>query len=181
MAKNFFYIRDSFFRFTKCFVWDEYYVELFKKLRATENVFVVEKPQSLVIDMDQLKGTIPLIDYKYILFENTQLAGVANSLNILKSKGYTVKVRPHPAYSNMEKVKELFPNDEIEDCSVPIQTSVACSMNVISLCSTVLYQAYLNGVNYIIDDVNYKNEYQRIKDQEYILISKPHKNLSDVI
>ena len=180
-GEKLFYIRDSFFRFSKCFVWDEFYVELFRKLRATKNCFVVEKPKSLEINMEQLKGKIPLIDYKYMLFENTQLSGVANSLKVLKDMGYSVQVRPHPAYSNMDKINELFSSEDIEDCSIPIQTSVANSINVISLCSTVLYQSYLNGVDYIIDDVNYADEYNRIKDLEYILISKPHKNLSDVI
>lgn len=180
-GEKLFYIRDSFFRYSKCYVWDEFYVDLFKKLRATDNVFIVEKPQSLVIEMEQQKGKIQTIDYKYMLFEDSQLEGVANSLKKIKSKGYTVQVRPHPAYSNIEKVRVYFSNEDIEDCGVAIQTSVANTKNVISLCSTVLYQAYLNGVDYVIDDVNYSNEYQKIKNLDYILISKPHKNLSDVI
>lgn len=180
-GEKLFYIRDSFFRFTKCYVWDEFYVELFKKLRANRNEFIVEKPQSLVVNVNNVRGKIPIIDFKYMLFENTQLASVANSLSVLKDKGFSVKVRPHPAYSDMTKVNNIFESEDVEDCCIPIQMSIANSKHVVSLYSTVLYQAYLNGIDYVIDDINYSKEYEKLKELNYILISKPHKNLSDVI
>lgn len=180
-GEKLFYIRDSFFRFTKCYVWDECYIDLFKKLRATKNIFIVEKPMSLVVDLKKLRGKIPIVDYKYILFENTRLEDISRSLNILKGRGYRIKVRPHPAYSNFERIKELFDSNDIENCDIPIQTSVANTNHVISLYSTVLYQAYLNGIDYVLDDINYVEEYKKIKELDYILISKKHKNLSDVL
>lgn len=180
-GEKLFYIRDSFFRFTKCFVWDDFYIELFKKLRAIENVFIIEKPQSLIIDLKKLRGLIPVVDFKYILFENTKLEEVSATLKNLKERGYSVKVRPHPAYSNLELVRELFDSNDIEDCNISIQTSVANSKHVISLYSTVLYQAYLNGIDYILDDINYLEEFEKIKELDYILISKKHNNLSDVL
>ena len=175
------YIRDSFFRFTKCYVWDEYYISLFKRLRAVGDQFVVETPPSLHFDVAHLSGSTPCCDYKYMLFENEKLEGISKSIKCLKSKGLIVKVRPHPSYTDMGKLKALFDDEDIEDVNVPIASSVSNSGKVISLVSTVLLQAYFSGIEIVIDDVNYGQEYAKLKDLGYILINKPHLRMSELL
>lgn len=180
-GEKLFHIRDSFFRFTKCYVWDEGYIELLKSLRADKNDYVVEVPPSLLFKRTEETNGLPMVDYSYILFGNEKLEEIADTLHQLKSIGYSFKVRPHPTYTDINKVQHLFIEDEIEDCTVPISTSVLTSRNVISLYSTVLLQAYLSGVNVIIDDLHFPNEFNKLNDLKYMLISKNPKRLSNVI
>ena len=180
-GEKLFYIRDSFFRFTKCYVWDEGYIELFKSLRADKNEFVVEVPPSLKFERTEEMRCCPIVDYSYYLFGNDMLEEIAASLHTIKDAGYTIKVRPHPTYTDLGKVARLFTEDEIEECSVPIATSVMTSRNVISLYSTVLLQAYLSGVNVVIDDLNFAEEYKKLKEVKYMLVEKEHMRLSVVL
>ena len=174
-------IRDSFFRFTKCYVWDEYYVELFKKLRAKDGQFVIERPASLIFDVEAHKGEIPHSDYKYMLFLNNKLDQIRLIITQLQKKGYKVMVRPHPSYTDMNRLRAFFNEDEIEDTRISVQASVANTDNVISLVSTVLLQAYFSGVNVVIDDVAYQEEYNKLNDLGYILLNRNHILLSEVV
>lgn len=175
------FIRDSFFRFTECYVWDEYYIGLFKKLRAAEDQFVIDKPQSLFFDKKEHKGSIPYCDYKYILFENEKLKQISDSVKKLQGKGYKVMVRPHPSYTDMEKLNKYFNQEDLEDTNIAIADSVVNSGHVISLVSTVLLQAYFSNVDIVIDDVNYQQGYNKLEELGYILIKKEHKNLSEIL
>lgn len=174
-------LRDSFFRFTKCYVWDEYYISLFRQLRAAEGQFVIERPQSLVFDVDAHKGEIPHCDYKYMLFSNKKLDQIRQVITQLKEKGYAVMVRPHPSYTDLEQLRCLFNEDEIEDTKISVQTSVANTDNVISLVSTVLLQAYFSNINVVIDDVVYRDEYNKLEELGYILLNKKHAKLSEIL
>ncbi len=175
------YIRDSFFRFTKCYVWDEYYIGLFTKERAAAGQFVVERPDSLHFDISQHKGSIPHCDFKYMLFENEKLEDVCRTMQQLMRKGYSIKLRPHPSYTDRDKLKKLVDLEDIEDPKIPIADSVCNTDVVISLNSTVLLQAQFSGIEIAIDDYNSVYAYQKMKDLEYILVNKPHKRLSEIL
>lgn len=180
-GEKLYYIRDSFFRFTKCYVWDEYYRDLFLCLRAFKDQFIIEKPESILFDVAKYSGKQPLIDYKYMLNGNHNLKEISNVLHNLKNKGYTIMVRPHPAYTDLKIVQQYFDEDEIEPCSVSIEESLANTKNVISLYSTVLLQAYYSGINVVIDDFIYPQQYQKLNELKYILINKKHQKLSDLV
>ena len=180
-GEKMFYIRDSFFRFSECYVWDNFYVELFKFLRVPDGQFVVDKPESLIIDIEKYKGSQQAVDYKYMLNGNEKIDVISESLHKLKKMGFVVMVRPHPTYTDTDLLKQYFSEDEIENCKVSIEESISNTSFVISLYSTVLLQAYMSGINIVMDDVNYKREYQKLKDLKYILINKPHQLLSEVL
>ena len=175
-----FYIRDSFFRFNKCYVWDEWYVKLFESLRAFKGQFVVEVPPCFVLNRDNT-SIKEIIDYKYYLEGNEKLEEISQSLHQLKESGYSIKVRPHPTFTDVEKVRKYFVSSEIEDCSVSTEESIMGTNNAISLYSTVLLQAYFSGINVVIDDVNFTMQYEKLKDLKYILIGKEHTKLSDIL
>jgi len=176
-----YYIRDAFFRFHKCYVWDDWYIELFKSLRADKSEYVVEIPSCFKLDNARREFNGTLVDYKYYLWGNEKIDEIAKGLHQLKSDGYSIKVRPHPSFTDPDKLKGYFSKDEIEDCSVSTEVSLVGTKNAISLYSTVLLQAYLSGINVIIDNLNFPDEYTKLRELKYILIGKDHERFSEIL
>ncbi|MDI9472351.1 MAG: hypothetical protein QM221_05505 [Bacillota bacterium] len=175
-----FNIRDSFFLFDKFVIWDEHYGELFTDLRASIGKVIVDLPSFFLAD-NKVYGSI--IDYKYYLQkeDEEQLRKIHLELLRLKEAGKTVVIRPHPLYSNNKMVKQIFKDFEIEDTSkIDIMHSIMSSSNVVSRYSTVLFQAYINGVNTIIDDVSIQGVFEQLTELRYIMITKVTGRLSDL-
>lgn len=63
-GEKLYFMRDSFFRFDRCYVWDEHYKKIFKELRAEETQFKVAIPPSLHIGKS---GSPKTVDYTYYL------------------------------------------------------------------------------------------------------------------
>jgi hypothetical protein len=103
----------------------------------------------------------------------------AISYNI--DEGYKVAIRPHPVYSNIELINNIFSNLIVEKTSINIQHSVLRTNAVISLYSTVNRQAYNNDVKYIIDDISDPQRYKRLKDLQYYFIKDKYSVLSTYI
>ena len=122
-------------------------------------------------------------DYTYYLQINTldELSRIEKFLRKLK-KDNRISIRPHPVYSKMEDVKKVFEDYNIEDCEqVSIETSILRTQNVVSFYSTVLYQAYLNGTDVVVDDISHPKEFRRLKELNYIMLAKKHGLLSEQI
>lgn len=182
-GEKFFDIKDAYFHFDRCYVWDKYYVNLFKSLYAEEQQFIIELPDSMKVN--QAITTEKTVDYTYYLQDEDgkKLDLIFNSLLILKDNSKIVAVRPHPRYSNLDhinrKAKGLI---EIEDTkNLSIQMSLARTHNAISLCSTVLNQAYYNEIGVVIDDITKLDEFEFLKKAKYIMFNKKHKLLSNEI
>lgn len=161
-------IKDSFFRFSKCFVWGVHYVNLFKKLRAESNQFRIEIPKSLKYNCNSLIK----YDYKYFLASNSvdEIKKISSKIYKLRALGYSVMVRPHPRYSNLLLLKKYFESSEIENLSISIEESICSTKNVMGLYSTVLLQAYFSGKNIFIDDYSNYEKYRKLYDLEYIML-----------
>ncbi len=176
-------IRDSFFRFTRCYVWNEYYVRMFCKLRADTHQFIVEVPIGLKIFNN--RATDLLYDYTYYLAaeEDRVILTILRIMNELAIRGNKVAIRPHPRYPldnrkfNLENYKVI-----IEDpMEVDINDSLSKTRGVISLYSTVLSQAYLNNIPIVIDDMSNRAYYERILEREYIGVFRKHMKLSELL
>ena len=179
-GEKYYDMRDSFFRYNRCYVWDKYYEKLFIKLRADKNQFIVAIPESLIFKQMDISKTH---DYTYYLADENYktLAVIANELQIL-SKNNQVYIRPHPRYSNKEKVAKIFKNFEIEDCfKVSIEESILSTKYAISLSSSALNQAEHNGTIVIIDDISDGRRYKKLFELEYIGVRKPHLLLSHIL
>ena len=177
-----FFMGDSFFRFNKCYVWDEYYKKLFTELRADNSQFVIEVPPSLSFasNIDAEKS----IDFTYYLgIENQkEIKKIISSLSKLVEEGYRIAIRPHPRYSDMELFRNISNGIELEDCkSLSIEESLERTKNAISFFSTVLNQAYYNQVGVVIDDVTKPEQYNKLHEVGYIMLNKKHKLLSSLI
>jgi hypothetical protein len=183
-GEKIYYIRDSYFKFDECYVWDKHYVDLFTTLRAYEHQFVVELPPSFV-NFRHSKKDDEVHDYCYYLAgeDVEHLDRIFSSLVQLKNKGFKVYVRMHPRWSNVEYIKQLSSETGIliEQPAITINESILTYKNAISLFSTVLYQSHLAGVNVIIDDYSDRTKFEFIKAADYICFKYPHKLLSNEI
>ena len=184
-GEKLFFIRDSFFYFDKCYVWDDFYKKLFMNLRAPYQQFIIDKPPGLKFT-NNVKVT-KSYDYTYYLqgFETPEdLKKILEFLLILAKGTLNVSIRPHPRYSDLSSLVKIFDNKiNVEDnIKISIEESIMRTKNVISLYSTVLTQAFYNDINIIIDDVSNKTRYEKLEKLQYRFIrSERCRKLSEVI
>lgn len=177
-GEKLFTISDAFFRFSQCYVWDEHYVNLFKSLRVEIEQFKIEIPRALKFSEKCIQKKYYL---KYYLSDESKedLEKIAYLLKKIKNIGYRVAVRPHPRFSNEKLIKSIFKGIELEDNTVGIEESILSTEYVCALFSTVLNQAYFNGVKIIIDDYSNIEKYNKLKKMNYLMLNKEHKLLSE--
>lgn len=171
-------IKDSFFRYDKCYVWDEYYVALFTQLRAELSQFII---QPLAPFCRYVSASI---EYTYYLAgENKKtLSRIKNNLDFLSRLGCTIVIRPHPRYSDITLIKKVFQEYPIQDPkTVSINDSLGLTKYAISLYSTTLNQALANGRIVVIDDISNAEKYKKLRNLQYIILNKPHLLLSELI
>lgn len=183
-GEKLYYMRDSFFRFHECYVWDEHYKSLFSDLKAEPTQFIIAVPPSLAPwgNTDVSKT----VDYTYYLGAEQcrETFRIKRSLDLLIKYGNRVAIRPHPVYSAVDEIQSVFGGDDnyiIEDSALPIEISVLRTRYAVSCYSTVLVQAINNGVVAVIDDVTNKGKYEKLKRLRYICMEKEHFLLSDMV
>lgn len=176
-----YYIRDSFFKFHRCYVWDEHYKKIFCELKAFDKQFKVIKYSSFIPNIEikeKLYNT-------YYLQADETIEDINKIIKILKNleikTKFTGKIRCHPVYTS-EKIKKAIPV-EMLDLEKNIYNSIGMSYYIIAKTSTVLYEAYIMGSNNIvIDDITQdKRNYDYLKELKWITISKSHQRLSQII
>ena len=180
-GEKMFYIRDSFFRYDRCYIWDEYYKNLFLSLRAAPGQFIIEKPRVFHIDIDNKRDMKYYADYKYYLQvpDVEEMKSILDSMKFAKKLGLSVKYRLHPNHMNDEAFK-IIPKEDVENPhDVDIETSMASCNNVVGSYTTVLVQAYFSGINVIMDDVTYQSRYNQLKEFKYVLSNTNVKRLSE--
>ena len=181
-GEKLFFMRDSFFRFHACYVWDEHYKNLFIQLGAESSQFRIEVPTSLRFGKDR---NVPKnIDYTYYLGaeKGNILKTIVEAMVKLQNEGYRVAIRPHPRYSDIDEIKKIASVVEIEDTGrMKIEDSLLRTKNAVAVYSTVLNQAFYNGVGVVIDDVSNYVKYKKLRDIQYIMLSKKHDTLSGLL
>ena len=180
-GEKLYYIRDSFFCFDRCYVWDECYRRLFCDLRAEPMQFRVELPPSM--QPLEKPSAPPEVELTYYLQEEV-VPGVypciAQALKILQARGMVIAVRPHPLCTPPEAM-QYFEDFLLEDRSISIEQSILRTKCAVSLYSTVLLQASINGVAVVIDDLTAPERFAQLKSLRYIMLDKPHKLLSALL
>ena len=180
-GEKLYYIRDSFFCFDRCYVWDECYRRLFFDLRAEPTQFRVEIPPSM--QPWEKPSTPPEVDLTYYLQEEPteQRMQITAALHTLQARGMVIAVRPHPLYCD-DTLLEIFSGFALEmpgNCS--IEQSILRTKCAVSLYSTVLLQASINGVAVVIDDLTAPERFAQLKSLRYIMLDKPHGLLSALL
>ena len=174
-------IVDAYCHFSTFYVWDMRYILLFKQLNADKNLFIIDIPQYF---FTKTKNILSIIDYKFYLGleTNDTLTRLKVIIDKLCQRGSSVKIRPHPRYTDINQLLSLFTSDIIENTTlVDINTSIMESRNIVARNSTVLFQAYLLQKNIIIDDITDHNLYIYMVETKYMMLNKPHKLLSQII
>lgn len=175
------FIRDAYFHYDECYVWDEYYTNLFRSLKAEPTQFRVALPPSLQIDTEAYSNPNVYANYKYYLalYSEEQIAGIVRTMAFAKQEGKTVKYRPHPRYSDMSLLRKYVTEDEIEyPTKVGILESISNLEYAVGSYTTVLIQAYFSGKKVILDDVTYRQQYDDLKKMKYILANNNLETLS---
>lgn len=177
-----FNIRDSFFRFTNCYVWEDYYVKLFMALKANIDQFVVERPPKHLELIDLGKVKIPLRNmikfYWASEYDKEELTFISGHLHRLAELGFKVIVRYHPLHKSAfyDRVYSFFEGFEVED---PIQVLLCDSLleteYVLGTYTTALYEGYLMNRKTIINDFNYSS----LRELRSLSINLPHIRLSE--
>ena len=166
------YIRDSFFRFDRCYVWSEHYVKMLTRQRAEATQFRVAVPPSLKIDVAEYQNKATYADYKYYLasYKEEQLKAIVAAMAFAEREGKTMKFRPHPRYSNMELLRRFVSEDQIElPKEVSILESVSNMACAVGSYTTVLLQAHFSGKQVLLDDVAFAEQYKQMKVYGYVL------------
>lgn len=182
-GEKLFYVRDSFFRYDSCYVWDDYYKKLFLSLRAEGTQFKVAIPPSLLIDCDKYYAQACFADYKYYLAEYTEeeLKSIIHSMKFAVQQGKKVYFRPHPRYSDLTLLEALVDKTRIEyPNKVSILTSVASMEYAVGSYTTVLNQAYFSGKEIVLDDMTFYKQFKKLEDYQYILQNRNFMKLSDL-
>jgi hypothetical protein len=185
-----FYIRDAFFRFHTCYVWDLHYKNLFINLMAASDQFIVDNPfTSTIYGENYQKGEYDRKVLTYYLGAEAYAGGkgVGNNLLVLLnylnsiSERFDIRVRPHPRYSDVQQIKSMINNNiVIEDPhEIDIIESINNSDLVCALYSTVLFQAVVLDKKIVINDLDYIT-YKKLQELDFFAISKPHIRLSEI-
>ena len=110
-GEKLFYIRDSFFIFNRCYIWDCYYKNLFIKLKANKDQFFIEVPPAL--KFDDLLNEAKCYDYTYYLQgleSKKELLKILAIIDELEKNNKLVSIRPHPRYSDTKLLTKIFKN-----------------------------------------------------------------------
>ena len=174
-------LQCSFFTYDRCYVWDEYYINVMTELRAKAR-FIIEHPLTVKFDVAQLRKPESFYDLKYYLsiVDDEVMANIAQAMKRYGEKGFKWCVRLHPNYTDINIVSKYISEENIEPRNIGIEESLSNADNVCALYSTVLFQAYMNGINVVIDDISEQEKYDQLDSFKYIMMDKPHKTLSEL-
>ncbi len=177
-GEKLFYIRDSFFRFSECWVWNKHYINLFKKLYAFEKQFKIGIPPR----HKKLKNNKKIFKNKKILkfywgsegeLDKEELQYILTGLHKLKEKGYKIIIRCHPSHINKNKFyrdsQYLFNDFILENAeSKDIFHSLLDTYYALGTCTSVLYEADLMRKVVVIND--YNNNLSALERMDYIIV-----------
>ena len=174
-------IRDSFFQFHECCVWDKHYVDLFKQLRAVEKQFIIDTPPSLFLKNTALKPEFELT--YYLGDENSdEMERINEVLYKINIPNVKICIRPHPRYTDLNQVAKVFTQFAIENTrEVKIEQSINNARIIASLYSTVLYQGFISGKQIVLDDLTQVDKFKKLKLLKFIIFSKDYKTISSLI
>lgn len=154
-------IRDSFFRFSEYFVWNQYYVDLFRELMAYPKQFHIELPPRHYVLLEYKRKSTVSLNKKLLKFywasevDDQELKYITEELTRLQNNGVRVVIRNHPVHGEYfnKKVKDYFHGFPLEDPSKKdIYESLAETDYVFGTYTTVLYEAILMGKVIVIND-----------------------------
>lgn len=176
-GENYFSIQLAFSSFTEFYVWDEYYVDIFKSLHVTVKKFVVFSALE--------RSTSSFVQKKVIKYYNQDSRNINRFILVLnnlqtfaQSHNCELTVRLHPLHQSKYEIKALQERHiQLENNAIDIVDSISEAKYVCSEFSSVLYIASLLNREIVIDNT-FQERIDLIKDLDPIFIKKiPHQFL----
>ena len=182
-GERIFNLKTSFFRFSNYYVWDNFYIKLMTKLRCASDQYIVEVPPSVsgTIVNDAMVPKYFMTYYLEAEGEDTLLL-IREALQMLKNNNKKCSLRIHPRAGNSELVHRILGEFDIQTAKdTTLNDSLANTDYVASVVSTVLFEGWVKGKKVIIDNYCQKSYYEKLKELDYIMLTKPHLLLADII
>lgn len=175
-------IHDAFVSFDRYYVWDQHYVDLLIDLGSDEKQFIIEKPRVLFFNNINCKKIKYDLTYYLGGESDSDLTSIRESLILTEIDPQKICIRYHPRFSDEKQIRSIFNVFVIENpLEVSLENSLSVTKYAVSLYSTVLYQAFINDKSVVIDDVSNYQNFNTLKELMYIMMSKSHLLLSDLI
>lgn len=144
------------------------------RLRAEPTQFIIELPKGLIY---QEASSVRANGATYYL-QNQDIRQMLQIKELLESLQIDYRVRPHHIWTEMDELRRVFEASHIEDAhDVPIEESILKSEVLISWCSTVLFQGYVNEKRTVVDNVSNPVLIERMKDSDYIMLAEGRSEL----
>lgn len=177
-------IDKAFLSFNKYYVWEDYYIEMFYKLRADKNslcLYIPKKYKQIVKPHED--GIYEYFMTYYLAPEpEERLLRIKKCLDIIKNNGFKCKLRPHPRFSDLEMVNNVFREYDVEDYNtISVAESMENSEFIAAFNSTVLIEAFYSKKKIVIDDYVNPDKYLNMIDRDYIMLHRPHNTMSGLI
>ena len=184
-GEKLFTMNETFNHFHRFYVFDKFYEDNFLFLRASMlTKFIVSPPPKFFIDIKQFELKDCIVDFTYYLedFNEIEIKRIRDTVLLLDKKGYSIRVRPHPRFNDEVLMKKYIPERFIEDTSkFSIEQSICSCKNIVSVRSAILYQAQRLGMTVVLDDVNYKDMLQNMRDKKFIVMFHEYNLLSSYL
>lgn len=180
-------IKTAFVRFSRAYIWDEHYRDIFLWSRGNATRYIVAQPDGLSLPVVHTLGEVYRYDICYYMSGNTDyypenLESIKNALVTLSENGLRVKIRPHPRWSDMKMIQRLFDGFDIEQASEKtLSDSISETRWILGTFSTVLLQAFYAGKTVVLDDVSNPAYFSKLEEFQYIMVKKPHLLLSELL
>lgn len=173
----------AFVRFSRFYTWDEQYIEHYVITGSLREFFRVYATCRFRMNIPVYERKEFFITY-YLQGQNEyQLRNICHILLYFTKHGKKCAVRMHPKVSDKILIHNLFDHTgiKIEENNIPIERSYALTDYIVSMYSTVLSEAYANGLTAIIDDITDKETYNNLHKVMYINLNRIHGRLSELL
>ncbi len=172
----------AFQRYSTYYVWDEAYQKMFEELRCGCPM-PIYRPR-------KLKGIAEVLDeekcsYFTTYYFSDETRAEATIIHEIFSKfenyGLKTKIRPHPRFSDIKMLQEVFHDIEIENPGeYSLGDSITNSLFTVGLNTTVLSEAYFSGKKVVMDDLSNIDKYKQLDERGYVMTRRPHLLLSQL-
>ena len=173
----------AFVRFSRMYLWDEGYRDVFAWSRSADSRMYVYTPGVYRTKFEE-RDSFPYYLAYYFSGNDRCAEMIAEELSALVRRGLQCKVRPHPRFSDLALLKKAFEEKGIpvEDAkSIDIVDSINETEHVAALFSSVLTQAYYGGKKIVIDDVSAPEKFDELEERNCIILKKEYRLLSEMV
>ena len=173
----------AFQKYSHYYTWDEAYNRMFREVKCDcpMSVYRPKKLSGIAKKLDDHE--CKYFATYYFSAENREKAERIHAVfQSFAKRGLRCKIRPHPRFSDIPMLQEVFADMDMEDTkNYSLADSITDSVYTIGLNTTVLSEAFFSGKKVVIDDISSPEEYLELKDKQYIMLKREHVLLSALV